>query len=82
MDAEVVTKLMVSQQLLSEDTLMTASNDYQKNCLILQQVRMMNLETILSLGQLLQTDDSQNHIGTIFVDGELIKLLNNDSVAS
>ena len=81
MDAEVITKLMVSQQLLSEDALMAASNDYQINCLILQQVRMMNLQTILSFGQLLQTDDSQKEIGTMFVDSELIKLLNNDLVA-
>ena len=70
MDAEVVTQLMVSQQLLSEDVVMAASSDYLKNCLILQQVRLMNVQSLLSFSELLQANDSHKHIGTMVVDGK------------
>ena len=70
MDAELVTQLMVSQQLLSEDIFMAASSDYQKNCLILQQVRLMNVQTLVSFGELLLTNDSQKHIGIMLTDGK------------
>ena len=70
MDAEVVTQLMVSQQLLSEDIVMAASSDYQKNCLILEQVILMNVESLGSFAELLLTSDSQNHIGKILTNGK------------
>ena len=70
MDAEVVTQLMVSQQLLSQDIVMAASSDYQQNCLILQRVGLMNVQTLLSFGKLLLKSDSQEHIGTMLIDGK------------
>ena len=70
MDAEVVTQLMVSQQLLSEDIVMAASSDYQKNCLILQQVRQMNVQSLVSFSESLLTNDVQKHIGTMLIDGK------------
>ena len=70
MDAEVVAQLMVSQQLLSENIFMTASSDYQKNCLILQQIGVMDVEKILSFSNLLLTNDSQKHIGQMLIKGE------------
>ena len=70
MDAEVVTKLMVSQQLLSEDIVMAASSYYHKNCLILQQVRLMNVQSLVSFGELLLTNDSQKYISSILIDGK------------
>ena len=70
MDAEVVTQLMVSQQLLSEDIVMAASSDYQKNCLILQQVRQMNVQSLVSFSESLLTNDIQKHIGTMLIDGK------------
>jgi len=70
MDAELVAKMMVSQQLLSKDIVMAASSDYQKNCVILQQVRLMNVQTLVSFGELLLTNDSQKHIGTMLTDGK------------
>ena len=69
MDAEVVTQLMVSQQLLIEDVVTAASSDYLKNRLILQQVRLMNVQSLLSLGKLLKANDSQEYIGTILMQG-------------
>ena len=70
MDAEVVTQLMVSQQLLSEDIVMAASSDYQKNCLILEQVTLMNVQSLESFAELLLTSDSQNHIGKMLINGK------------
>ena len=70
MDAEVVTQLMVSQQLLSEDIVMAASSDYQKNCLILQQIRQMNVQSLVSFSESLLTNDVQKHIGTMLIDGK------------
>ena len=70
MDAKVVTQLMVSQQLLSEDTVMAASSDYQQNCLILERIRLMNVQTLLSFGNVLLKSDNQKHIGTMLIDGK------------
>ena len=70
MDAEVVTQLMVSQQLLSEDVVMNALNDYHKSCIILQQVRLMNLQSLVSFSELLQANDSQKCIGVMLIDGK------------
>ena len=69
MDAKVVTQLMVSQQLLSEDIVVEASSDYQKNCLILQQVRQMNVRSLISFSELLMTSDIHKHIGTFLMQG-------------
>ena len=72
MDAEVVTKLMVSQQLLSEDIIKVSWSEYHKNCLTLQQVRLMNVQSLVSFGELLQANDSQKCIGTILMQGSYI----------
>ena len=69
MDAEVATQLMVSQQLLSENIVVAASSDYQKNCLILQQLSIMNMELLMSFSELLQSIDCQKHIGTTLISG-------------
>jgi len=70
MDADVVTQLMVSQKLLSEEVIVAAASDYQKNCLILQQVRLMNIQTLESFVELLQNNDSQQHVGVMLSDSE------------
>ena len=69
MDAEVVSQLMLYKQLLNEDIVLAASSDYQKNCLILEKVRAMSLQTIQSFVELLLTSDSQKHIETMLIDG-------------
>ena len=70
MDAEVVTPLMVSKQLLSEDIVMAASSDYQKNYLILEQVTLMNVQSLVSFAEMLKLSDSQIHIGKCLSDGK------------
>ena len=69
MDAEVVTQLMVSQQLLSEDIVMAASSDYQTTCLILEQLTLMNVQSLVCFAELLLMNDSQTHIGKMLTDG-------------
>jgi len=69
MDAEVVARLMISQQLLSEDIVMLAQSCYHKNCLILEQVRLMNQEALATFVNLLVADDSQKHIGNVLCNG-------------
>ena len=71
MDPEIVTKVMESQQLLNKNNLMAASSDYQKNCLILQQISLMNVKEILLFSELLLTSDSQKHIGQMLIKGEI-----------
>ena len=70
MDAEVVTQLMVSQQLLSEDIVMAASSNYQKNCLILERLTQMDVESLVSFAEMLRISDSSNHIGESLSDGK------------
>ena len=70
MDAEVVTQLMVTQQLLNESIVKDAVSGYQKNSLILQQLELMNEQMLHSFGQLLLTNDGHKHIGTMLIDGE------------
>ena len=70
MDAEVVTQLMVSKQLLSEDVVMAASSAYQKNYLILEQLILMDVQSLLSFTEMLLSSDSQNHTGKILSDGK------------
>ena len=67
MDAEVVTRLMVSQQLLSEETITAASSDYLKNTLIIERVRLMSIQSLMSFVEMLQSIDSQKHIGATLV---------------
>ena len=70
MDGYTVTQLMIFQQLLNKGILMNASNDYQQNCLILQQLRLTDMQTLESFGESLLTDKNQKHIGGILIDGE------------
>ena len=75
MDAKVVTSLMISKQLLNEDMSKAAISDYQKNCLILQQVRQLNMQSLETFIDLLVNSESQKHIGQMLKDGEYTKAL-------
>ena len=69
MDAEVVVPLMISQQLLSDDIVMTAQTLYNKNCLILEQVRLMDVQTLVSFCGVLKANDNQRKIGEMLLNG-------------
>jgi len=70
MDAEVVVQLMISQQLLNEAIVATAQSSYHKNCLILQQLRLMNVQTLIGFCKMLQGSISQSHIGNLLYAGK------------
>ena len=70
MDAEVVVQLMISQQLLSEDIVMTAQSSYHKNCLILEQARLMDVPTLVTFCETLKAASSQRSIGETLLQGK------------
>jgi len=69
MDAEVIVPLL-SNQLLNKDVAVTAQSNYHKNCLMLQQVRLMDAKTLLSFCELLRADESHKNIGESLVNGK------------
>ena len=73
MDADIVQQ-MLSQQLLNDDeveNLMNAASNYQKNCLLLEKIRLMDMQTLELFCKLLQSCDSQKHIADVLVNGKL-----------
>jgi len=70
MDAEEVMQLMISQQLLSEDVVMAAQSSYHKSCLILQQVQVMDANTLLLFCESLKTSENQKSIAETLVNGK------------
>ena len=70
MDPEIVVQLMISQQLLSEDVVMTTQSCYHKNCLILEQVRLMDTKSLLSFCELLKDYQSERKTGEMLLSGE------------
>ena len=74
MDANTVVQQMLTQQLLNDDeveNLRNAASNYQKNCLLVEKIRLMNLETLELFCKLLQSCDSQKHIADVLVNGKL-----------
>ena len=73
LDPEVVVQLMISQELLSKDVVMTAQSCYHKNCLILEQVRLMNTKNFVPFCELLKKDESGRQIGEKLLSGKHLK---------
>ena len=70
MDGHVVSQLMVSKQLLNKCVVVNASHNYHKSCLILQQMRLMDMQTLETFAELLVVDSNQKHIGKMLIEGE------------
>jgi len=70
MDAEVVAQLMISQQLLSEDIVMTAQSNYHKNCLILESLQYTDVQTLIPFCETLKANNSQRTIGETLLNGK------------
>jgi len=70
MDAEVVIQLMISQQLLSEDVIMTAQSSYHKNCLILERVQYTDVHTLICFCETLKANNSQKRFGAMLLNGK------------
>ena len=73
MDSDLIVQHMLSQQLLNDQevhTIMSGASDYQKNCLVVERVRLMDKQSLVSLCKILQIFDSQKHIGAVLLNGK------------
>ena len=74
MDSDLIVQHMLSQQLLNDQelqTIMSASSDYQKNCLVVEKIRLMDTQSLVSFCDILQLFDCQNHISDVLINGKL-----------
>ena len=73
MDSDLIVEDMLSQQLLNDQevyTIMSATSSFQKNCLILEKIRPMNIKSLLCFCKILQKFDSQKHIADALLNGK------------
>ena len=80
MDSDLLIQHMSSHQLLDDQevhTIMSAASDYQKNCLVLERIRLMEIQPLVSFCEKLQMFDSQKHIASVLLNGKLCKLNTN-----
>ena len=74
MDSDLTVQHMLSQQLLNDQevyTIMSAASDYQKNCLVVEKIRLMDTQSLVSFCDILQIIDYQNHISSVLMNGKL-----------
>ena len=77
MDSDLIVQHMLSQQLLNDQevyTIMSAASDYQKNCLVMERIRMMDTQSLVSFCKILQKFDCQNHISSLLINGTSLTL--------
>ena len=77
MDSDFIVQYMLSQQLLNDQEvhiIMSAASDYQKNCLVVEKIRLMDRKFLLSLCKRLQMSDSQKHIAAVLLTGKKLIL--------
>lgn len=73
MDSDLIFQQMSSQQLFSGQevlTIMSAASVYQKNCLVLEKIRLMDTQYLVSFCKTLQIFDSQKHIAVLLLNGK------------
>ena len=78
MDTDLIAQEMTSLQspVLEKDDIafiMTAENQYQKNCYMLEKVRLMDLHSLITFCRLLENIDRQKHLGTLLLNGKNYK---------
>ena len=74
MDADLILQDLLIQHLLNDEevkNLKNATSSYQKNCLLLERIRLMDREQLKLLCKLLQSLDSQKHIADALLAGKL-----------
>ena len=73
MDSDLIVEHMLSRQLLNDldiHTIMSAASSFQKNCLILEKIRLMNIKSLVSFCEILKMFDCQNHIADVLLNGK------------
>ena len=77
MNADLIVHSLLSQHLLNKDevkNLMNAASGYQKNILLVEKIRLMDIEKLKTFFKLLQSLDSHKHISDVLVHGKLTLL--------
>ena len=72
MDSDLIVQGMLSQHLLNDQEvhiLMSAASDYQKNCLVMEKIRLMDTQSLVSFCDLLQFE-CQSHISSVLLNGK------------
>ena len=80
MDSDLIVEHMLSQQLLSDYTIMSAASSFQKNCLIMEKVRLMDTKSLVSFCEILQMFDCQKHIASVLLNGKLYIYVNYETI--
>ncbi len=73
MDSDLIVEHMLSQQLLNDQevhTIMSAASSFQKNCLILEKIRLMDSKSLMSFCEILQKLDCQKYIADALLNGK------------
>ena len=71
MDSDLILQHMLSQQLLSDQeahTIKSAASKYQKNCLVVERIRLMDTRSLVSICKILRRFDCQNHIASLLIN--------------
>ena len=73
MDSDLIVQHMLSQQLLNDQefhNIMSAASSYQKNCLVVEKIRLMDTKCLVSFCEILQIFDCQNHISSVLINSK------------
>ena len=74
MNSDLIVEHMLSKQLLNDQEvhiIMSAASSFQKNCLILEKIRLMDKKCLMSFCDILQMFDCQKHIASVLLNGKL-----------
>ena len=83
MDRDLIVKHMLSQQMLNDHEfhiIMSGMSEYQRNCLLLEKILLMNTDSLVSFCKILQMIDCQKHIANVLLNGEKLPYAKTPSV--
>ena len=78
MDGDLIVQHMLTRQLLKENeaqNLLNTTSRYQKNCLLLERIRLMDMQRLESFCELLGSLESQKHIADVLVNGKNVNIM-------
>ena len=73
MDADLIAQQLNSLKLLNQDefhVVMTGMSNYQKNCLVLEKIRNMDMDSLTAFCKLLESIPHHKHMGTMLLNGK------------
>ena len=78
MDRDLIVKQMLSQQMLNDPEfhiIISGMSEHQRNCLLLEKIRLMKTDSLVSFCKILQMFDCQKHIANVLLNGKKLILL-------